>query len=158
MNSSNLRRYTAKMTQSFDIPSIQMDWVCEHLRRSLNVHRQYYRTLSDVLERVQIAKILLIQDLSLVSKFHGKNLENIQSILHHIPQDVGSTNFRSPLLPILRSSVFQVEGAVGDDVVFPLFRGLPRLFFPVTVSSRMHFGSLLFSILTMWPNQESWIL
>ncbi len=31
-------------------------------------------------------------------------------------------------------------------------------FFPMTVSSRMSFGSLLFSIFTMWPNQAGWVL
>ena len=55
-----------------------MDWVCEHLGHSFDVHRQHYRAMSDVLERVQIAKILLIQDLNLVSKFHGKKLDDIQ--------------------------------------------------------------------------------
>ena len=42
-------------------------------------------------------------------------------------------------------------------MMMSLTRTIPLLF-PVTVSSRMHFGSLLFFILTMRPNQESWIL
>ena len=56
----------------------QMEWVCDHLGHSLNIHRQHYRAMSSVLERVQVAKVLLIQDQNLVGKYHGKRLDEIQ--------------------------------------------------------------------------------
>ena len=55
-----------------------MQWVCDHLGHTLNVHQLHYRAMSGILERVQIAKILLIQDKNLVNKYHGKGLQEIQ--------------------------------------------------------------------------------
>ena len=55
-----------------------MQWVCDHMGHSFDVHRTYYRAVSDVLERVQIAKVLLIQDNNVVSKYQGKTLNDIQ--------------------------------------------------------------------------------
>ena len=55
-----------------------MQWVCNHLGHILDIHQLHYRAMSGILERVQIAKILLIQDKKLVSKYHGKWLQDIQ--------------------------------------------------------------------------------
>lgn len=63
--------------QSFDISSQEMQWVCDHLGHTLDVHKTHYRSVSDVLERVEIAKLLLIQDMNLVGKFHGQKLKDI---------------------------------------------------------------------------------
>ena len=56
----------------------QTQWVCDHLGHTFNIHREHYRATSDVLERVQIAKLKLLHDENLVGKYHGKNLEDIQ--------------------------------------------------------------------------------
>lgn len=62
----------------FWIPQKVKDWVMDHLGHTMNVHRIHYRQTSDVLERVDIAKILLIQDLGFVSNCRGKRLQDIQ--------------------------------------------------------------------------------
>ena len=50
----------------------------DHLGHTMDVHRVHYRQTSDLLERVDVAKILLIQDMGLVSKYRGKRIEDIQ--------------------------------------------------------------------------------
>ncbi len=55
----------------------QLEWVCDHLGHTLNVHKEYYAQTSDILERVQVAKLLLIQDNGLVGRYHGKRLQDI---------------------------------------------------------------------------------
>lgn len=55
-----------------------MDWVCDHLGHTFDVHTLHDRNMSTILERVQIAKLLLIQDNNLVRKYHGKKLDDIQ--------------------------------------------------------------------------------
>jgi hypothetical protein len=44
----------------------------------MDVHRIYYRQTSDIIERVDVAKLLLLQDLGLVGQFAGKRLKDIQ--------------------------------------------------------------------------------
>ncbi|XP_014669800.1 PREDICTED: uncharacterized protein LOC106810847 [Priapulus caudatus] len=77
IRSSNMRKYIATMTQSFDISPQQMEWVCDHLGHSMDVHRAHYRATSDIIERVHVAKILVIQDMGLVGKYHGRALRDI---------------------------------------------------------------------------------
>ena len=55
-----------------------MEWVCENIGHTIDVHKNYSRARSDVLERIEIAKILLIQDLGMVKDFVGTNIEDIQ--------------------------------------------------------------------------------
>lgn len=50
----------------------------DHLGHTMDVHRVHYRQTSDIIERVDIAKLLMIQDMGLVGRFKGKNLEEIQ--------------------------------------------------------------------------------
>ena len=56
----------------------QLDWVCDHLGHTVDVHRAHYRSRSDVLERVEVAKILLMQENGLTNLYVGKKLEDIQ--------------------------------------------------------------------------------
>ena len=56
----------------------ERQWVVDHLGHTVDVHRVHYRQTSDVIERVDVAKLLLIQDLGLVGKFKGMRLQDIQ--------------------------------------------------------------------------------
>lgn len=64
--------------QALNTTEAERQWVIDHLGHTMNVHRVHYRQTSDVIERVDVAKILLIQDMGLVSKYRGKKLEDIQ--------------------------------------------------------------------------------
>jgi hypothetical protein len=63
--------------QSFDLTTQEMEWVCDHLGHNINVHRTHYRAMSDSIERIKIAKLLLAQDLGVVGENHGKDLDSI---------------------------------------------------------------------------------
>ena len=61
-----------------DITENQRQWILDHLGHTFDVHRMHYRQTSDLIERVQISKLLLIQDFGMVNKFVGKKLDDIQ--------------------------------------------------------------------------------
>ncbi|XP_060563321.1 uncharacterized protein LOC132722776 isoform X3 [Ruditapes philippinarum] len=88
LRTSNMRKYMATMLQALNTTEAERQWVIDHLGHTMNVHRVHYRQTSDVIERVDVAKILLIQDMGLVSKYRGKKLEDIQ--LNDVLQDVES--------------------------------------------------------------------
>lgn len=48
-----------------------------------DIHKLYYQMRSDVIERIEVAKILLIQDYNIVNKYVDKRLSdiNFQGIL-----------------------------------------------------------------------------
>ena len=52
---------------------------------TLNVHKIHYRQTSDILERIDVAKILLLQDLGKMGNYHGKSLKDIQLEGKEIP-------------------------------------------------------------------------
>lgn len=56
----------------------ELNWVCDHLGHTKKVHLQHYRQLSGVVERLQVAKLMMIQDMNLSDKFKGKSLSEIQ--------------------------------------------------------------------------------
>jgi len=63
--------------QVLDLNEMQVQWVLQHFGHSLDVHCINYRQTSDVIERVQIAKILLLQDHDNIGAFANKRLEDI---------------------------------------------------------------------------------
>lgn len=77
VTSVTLRKFRATITQVFDMSPTELQWVCDHLGHSLNVHKIHYRSTSDVIERLNISKILLCQDNKLLSNFQGKSLKDI---------------------------------------------------------------------------------
>ena len=55
-----------------------MNWVINHLGHTLDVHKIHYRMTSDAIEKIHIAKILLLQDHHQVSRFINRSLSEIQ--------------------------------------------------------------------------------
>ncbi|XP_021370026.1 uncharacterized protein LOC110461070 [Mizuhopecten yessoensis] len=78
IRTSNMRKYFATMLQVFNTTETERQWVLDHLGHTMDVHRVHYRQTSDIIERVDIAKLLMIQDMGLVGRFKGKKLEEIQ--------------------------------------------------------------------------------
>ena len=56
----------------------QIQHVCEYMGHTFNVHKQHYRNTSGFIERVNIGKLMVLQDLNLVRTFKGKPLDDIQ--------------------------------------------------------------------------------
>ena len=76
ITSVNLRKFMATMVQTFDLSQQEMQWVCDHLGHTLDVHRIHYRSTSEVIERLHIA-ILLCQENPHIVKYQGKKLVEI---------------------------------------------------------------------------------
>lgn len=43
--------------QAFDLSQHELEWVCDHLGHNVDVHKTFYRSMSDTIERVKIAKL-----------------------------------------------------------------------------------------------------
>lgn len=46
-------------------------WACDHLGHTKAVHLNHYRQLSGYLERVQIAKLMIVHDMKLTGELKG---------------------------------------------------------------------------------------
>ena len=55
----------------------QMEWVYNHLGHTKHVHKEHYRQMSGLLERTQVSKLLLVQDLNLTMRFKGQKLDDM---------------------------------------------------------------------------------
>ncbi len=64
--------------QVLDLKPSELKWVCAHFGHTLDVHESHYKQQSDVIERLEVAKILLMQDNGMVKECVGKRLQDIQ--------------------------------------------------------------------------------
>jgi len=55
----------------------ELQWVCSHLGHTADVHKLHYRATSGFIERINIAKLSLLQDFNVVGKFAGKKLQDL---------------------------------------------------------------------------------
>jgi hypothetical protein len=65
--------------QTMALSATDMNQVLNHLGHTFDVHRDYYRHYSTIGERLDIAKLLLIQDLNRVDEFKHKGLDQIDT-------------------------------------------------------------------------------
>ena len=72
------KHLSAVSFQVLDMSDAQYKWVYQHMGHTENVHNLHYRSRSDIIEHVEMAKLRLIQDNNLVHKFVGKSLQDIQ--------------------------------------------------------------------------------
>ena len=54
-----------------------MSHILDHMGHSWDVHRDYYRQYSSVVERLDVAKLLLIQDTNRVNEYRRKGMTEI---------------------------------------------------------------------------------
>ena len=54
-----------------------MDWLCRHLGHTKPVHKEAYRQMSGLIERVYVTKLMMVQDLNLTGKYKGQSMEEI---------------------------------------------------------------------------------
>lgn len=62
--------------QALALSDAELQWLCDHLGHSKPTHLGHYRNLSASIERAQIGKIMLIQDLGLTGDVRGKSLQD----------------------------------------------------------------------------------
>jgi hypothetical protein len=64
--------------QVFDLNAHQLEWVSNHLGHSVDIHKIHYRQTSGVIERVDMSKLMLLQEYNMSANFAGKSLAEIQ--------------------------------------------------------------------------------
>ena len=72
-----VRHFMATMTQALALNDFQFQHVLKHLGHSRKVHLENYRLQAPAIERLEIAKILLMQDRGVQSTFRDKPLSEI---------------------------------------------------------------------------------
>ncbi|KAK6191611.1 hypothetical protein SNE40_003255 [Patella caerulea] len=77
MTSVNLRKYTATISQVFDLSPQEQSWLVNHLGHSMDIHKIHYRQTSSAIERIDIAKMMLIHECNLSGKYAGQKLSEI---------------------------------------------------------------------------------
>nr|XP_022330999.1 uncharacterized protein LOC111129143 isoform X1 [Crassostrea virginica] len=77
VHSTNLRKHCATIAQVIGLKDHEMTWLCRHLGHTRKVHEQYYRTTSGLIERLDVAKLMLLQEGNMHGKFQGKSLKDI---------------------------------------------------------------------------------
>jgi hypothetical protein len=60
-----------------DITPQQQKWIVDHLGHTLDVHDLHYRATLDVIERVDIAKLLLAMDMNKLHLLKGRKIGDI---------------------------------------------------------------------------------
>lgn len=63
------------LLQMMNLSDSQLQWACDHLGHTKAVHLNHYRQLSGYLERVQIAKLMIVHDMNLTGELKGKPLQ-----------------------------------------------------------------------------------
>ncbi|XP_071483162.1 uncharacterized protein [Diadema antillarum] len=60
-----------------NITDQQQRYLTDHLGHTLDVHRVFYRSTSDLIERLDLAKILMLLDNCKIGKYRGQNVADI---------------------------------------------------------------------------------
>jgi len=50
------------MYQLMNLENHGVEWLCSHLGHDLDIHKDFYRNMSSLVERLFLTKMLLIQD------------------------------------------------------------------------------------------------
>ena len=118
--------------QTFDLLQQEMQWVCDHLGHTLDVHQIHYRSTSEVIEHLHIAKILLCQENPHIVKYQGKKLSEIllEGLLKEIqPKEevtstgegriVDETHEQADIEALLEKATAGQEEREDEDFVLP---------------------------------------
>ncbi|KAK3108247.1 hypothetical protein FSP39_004029 [Pinctada imbricata] len=82
---TNLRKHTATISQVMGLDDQQLKWLQRHMGHTERVHLQHYRATSGLIERIDIAKLMLLQEKNMVGRFAGLRLEDITFEVKRIP-------------------------------------------------------------------------
>lgn len=66
------------MLQVLHLKREPFEWVLRHMGHTENVHREYYRQQTDLLEKTKVAKLLLLAESGTIQQFYGKTIDEIE--------------------------------------------------------------------------------
>jgi hypothetical protein len=64
--------------QIYDLNSQQQQYLANHLGHTMEVHKIHYQQTAGLIENIDMAKIMLMEELNITSKYAGMKLEEIQ--------------------------------------------------------------------------------
>lgn len=133
--------------QVVNLSRSELDWVCDHLGHTVDVHRTHYRARSDVIERVEVAKLLMIQDRGVVNQFVGKTLKDIQFSGKLIQFEIGIFRLMKILIEYWQSQhliASLMKNKQTSTNFFSELRMLSFVCFPSLVQCSMYSGKSTF--------------
>ncbi|KAJ8313142.1 hypothetical protein KUTeg_009308 [Tegillarca granosa] len=77
ITSCRLRKYMATVTQVLDLQDGELEWLAKHLGHDMNTHKNFYRQNEATVEIAKVSKLLLAAESGQISKYKGKNLQEI---------------------------------------------------------------------------------
>ncbi|KAJ8321305.1 hypothetical protein KUTeg_001163 [Tegillarca granosa] len=77
ITSCRLRKYMATVTQVLDLQDGELEWLAKHLGHDMNTHKNFYRQHEATVEIAKVSKLLLAAESGQISKYKGKNLQEI---------------------------------------------------------------------------------
>ncbi len=77
MKSTNIRKYLSTCIQLLSLKENEKSWMMDLLGHTVNVDEVYYRTVSATLMCSKVAKLLRCIETGMITKFHGKTLDQI---------------------------------------------------------------------------------
>ena len=77
INSNNLRKYTATVSQLIDMDENELGWLATHLGHDVHIHKEFYRMQESTLEIAVVGNLLMAIDEGRAHQFKGKNLRDI---------------------------------------------------------------------------------
>ena len=78
ITSVSLRKFSATLAQIYDLSANDQMNLANHLGHSMDVHKISYRQTSRVIECIDIAKMMLLEEHGITGKYAGKKLSEIQ--------------------------------------------------------------------------------
>jgi len=82
MRGTKMRKYIATNCQILDLGHDGKNTLCEHLGHELNVHNEFYRKHSDLVEKTKIAQILWLAEAGKLPDNKGKNMDELDVTEH----------------------------------------------------------------------------
>jgi len=77
LRSTKLRKHVATISQVINLKDNELDLLAQFLGHNIQVHREYYRLPSDVLQTAKVAKILLAMESGQQQKLYGSTLDEV---------------------------------------------------------------------------------
>ena len=55
----------------------EVEWLCKHMGHTVSIHKLHYKAMSGYIERINIGKLMMMQDLNVAGTFVGRDLNEV---------------------------------------------------------------------------------
>jgi len=93
ITSAKLRKYISTVAQVIDLDKGEVEWLANHLRHELEVHKSYYHLHESTVELSKVSCLLMAVDSGCTVKFSGKYLKEVMPHVEPGDTDVDSNAY-----------------------------------------------------------------